>query len=84
MIGKKIKAKTNPNSRYPEVLTVLDKVRGIYYNTEIGPEGVHTRTSTTITLDYYLCKQENGTIIQVLPSSIESLLEEDKRPEVTY
>ena len=84
MIGKKVKVKTN--SRYPEVLTVIDKVRGVYVHTPVDENkiAIEGTTSKVVTIDYYLCKQEDGRVIHVKPTSIEQVLEEDKRPEVTY
>ena len=84
MIGKKVKVKTN--SRYPEVLTVIDKVRGVHVHTPLDQNGIAIEgtTSKVVTIDYYLCKQEDGRVIHIKPTSIEQVLEEDKRPEVTY
>ena len=86
MIGKKIKAKVYPNSRYPEILTVLDKVRGVYIHTPLDTNGdlVEGSIGRVLTIDYYICKHQDGTIHHIKPTSIQEVLEEDKRPEVRY
>ena len=86
MIGKKVRARVYDRSSYPEIVTILDKIRGVYVYNQVDPQD----TPATITereliaIDYYLCKQEDGNIVYVKPSSIESIIEESTKPSRTY
>ena len=87
MIGKKVKARIYDKSTYPETVTILDKVRGVYVyvttDTQDTP-ATTTRGSKILTIDYYLCKQEDGSIVYIKPSSIERIIDESKIRDRTY
>lgn len=80
MIGKKVKAKIYDSSKTPEILTVLDKVRGVYVHLQEEEK----RLSRVVTIDYYLCKQEDGSIVYIKPSNVERIIEAKEKPHVSY
>jgi hypothetical protein len=86
MIGKKVRARVYDRATYPEIVTILDKIRGVYVYTITGIQDTPATPTERelIAIDYYLCKQEDGNIVYVKPSSIESIIEESTKPSRTY